>query len=93
MSVIHPEGLPKDEPVGQLGPEPWLSAPATKTVLAALTADGAEIRFVGGCVRDLVLHRPVHDVDIATHDPPERVMICSSAPGFAPFPPASITAR
>jgi poly(A) polymerase len=86
MSVIDPEGLPKDEPVGQLGPEPWLSAPATKTVLAALTADGAEIRFVGGCVRDSVLHRPVHDVDIATHDPPERVMILLERAGIRAIP-------
>jgi len=65
----------KDEPVGQLGPEEWLTAPATRAVLAALTADGAEVRFVGGCVRDSVLRRPVHDIDIATHDPPERVMM------------------
>lgn len=67
--------LPKDQPVGQLGPQPWLEAAATQAVVAALTADGGEVRFVGGCVRDSVLHRPVHDIDIATHDPPERVMM------------------
>ena len=86
MSVINPEGLPKDEPVGQLGPEPWLSAPATKAVLAALTADGAEVRFVGGCVRDSVLHRPVRDIDIATHDPPETVMTLLERAGIRAVP-------
>ena len=35
-----------------LPPQPWMSAPATKAVIAALTAGGSEVRFVGGCVRD-----------------------------------------
>ena len=76
----------QDEPVGQLGPEPWLSSPATQSVLAALTADGAEVRFVGGCVRDAVLHRPVRDFDIATHDAPERVMILLERAGIRAIP-------
>jgi len=51
-----------------------MTAPATKAVIAALTADGAEVRFVGGCVRDSVLMRPVNDIDIATPDPPQKVI-------------------
>lgn len=62
------------EPVGQLSPQDWMAAPETQAVLDALTADGAEARFVGGCVRDSVLKRAIKDIDIATHDPPERVM-------------------
>ena len=38
-------------PTGKLSPQPWLDAPETKAVIAALTAHGAEVRFVGGCVR------------------------------------------
>jgi poly(A) polymerase len=76
----------KDEPVGQLGPQDWLSAPATRTVLAALTADGGEVRFVGGCVRDSVLRRPVRDIDIATHDPPEIVMTLLERAGIRAIP-------
>jgi len=62
------------EPLGQLSPQDWMDAPETKRVVAALTAEGSEVRFVGGCVRDAVLKRRIKDIDIATHDPPERVM-------------------
>jgi poly(A) polymerase len=46
----------------------------TRAVMAALTRDGAEARFVGGCVRDALLGRQVKDIDIATPLPPEAVM-------------------
>jgi poly(A) polymerase len=61
-------------PVRRLTPFPWMRAPATQRVLAALTADGAEVRFIGGSVRDGLLGRPVQDIDLATHDPPETVI-------------------
>ena len=35
-----------------LGAQPWLTARPTRDVIKALTANGAEVRFVGGCVRD-----------------------------------------
>jgi poly(A) polymerase len=66
--------LPKDEPVGELPPQDWLEAEETRAVMAALAADGAQPRFVGGCVRDALARRPVKDIDIATPDPPERVV-------------------
>ena len=53
--------------------QPWMTAPETKAVIGALTAGGAEVRFVGGCVRDSAIGRPVTDIDIATHDLPETV--------------------
>ncbi len=34
-------------------------------------AGGTEVRFVGGCVRDAAIARPVKDIDIATPDLPE----------------------
>ena len=61
-------------PTGKISPQPWLTAPETRTVVEALTADGAEVRFVGGCVRDAMAHRPVTDVDIGTPDKPETVI-------------------
>jgi len=51
-----------------------MTAPETRAVIAALTARGAEVRFVGGCVRDAAIGRPVTDIDIATHDLPETVI-------------------
>lgn len=62
------------EPIGQLSPQVWMQAAETQAVIEALTAAGAEVRFVGGCVRDSVLKRAIKDIDIATHDPPDRVM-------------------
>ncbi len=74
------------DPVGQLPPQDWLIAPETRAVVAALTADGAEVRFVGGCVRDAVLKRPIKDIDIATHDPPEQVMLLLERAGLKAIP-------
>ncbi len=75
-----------DQPVGQLPPQDWMEADETRAVIAALTADGAEVRFVGGCVRDAVLRRPIRDIDIATHDPPERVMTLLERAGVKAIP-------
>ena len=47
---------------------------AASRVVTALSADGAEVRFVGGCVRDTLLGVPVRDVDLATPDRPEAVL-------------------
>lgn len=74
------------EPLGQLAPQPWMDAPETKAVVAALMADGADVRFVGGCVRDSVLHRPIKDIDIATHDAPEKVMELLTRAGIRVIP-------
>ena len=51
-----------------------MTAPATRAVIDALTVDGADVRFVGGCVRDALLGRESDDIDIGTPDPPERVL-------------------
>ncbi|MFC4352432.1 CCA tRNA nucleotidyltransferase [Fodinicurvata halophila] len=47
---------------------------AAEHVIAALQAGGAEVRYVGGCVRDALLGRPLSDIDLATPVPPEQVM-------------------
>jgi poly(A) polymerase len=86
MEFIDADQLPQDEPVGELPPQPWMTAPATKAVLAALSAAGAAPRFVGGCVRDALAHRPVTDIDIATPDRPERVTELLRAAGLRALP-------
>ena len=57
------------EPTGKLTQQSWMTAPETLAVIKALTAGGAEVRFVGGCVRDAMAKQPVNDVDIGTPDP------------------------
>ena len=74
------------EPAGRIAPQPWMTAPATRAVLAALQADGTVVRFVGGCVRDAVLGKPAKDVDIATPDPPETVMALLERAGLKAVP-------
>jgi len=74
------------EPAGQLSPQPWMQAPETARVMAALETGGGPVRFVGGCVRDALLGRPVKDVDIATASPPQRVIELLEAAGIKAVP-------
>jgi poly(A) polymerase len=63
-----------------------MTAPETRAVVSALTADGQTVRFVGGCVRDTLIGRPVGDIDIATPDPPERVIQLLESAGLKAVP-------
>jgi poly(A) polymerase len=58
-----------------IGQAPWMTAPATAAVLDALEAAGGAdcARFVGGCVRNALIGRPVDDIDIATVLSPDEV--------------------
>ncbi|MFN4089537.1 MAG: CCA tRNA nucleotidyltransferase [Alphaproteobacteria bacterium] len=58
----------------RLDPQPWMDSPEASRLIAALSRNGADVRFVGGCVRDALIGRAVSDVDVATPDPPETVM-------------------
>ncbi len=58
----------------RIAPQPWMVEPATRAVLAALSAGGVEARFVGGSVRDALLGKRIGDIDIATPASPDRVV-------------------
>jgi poly(A) polymerase len=58
----------------RIAQQPWMVEPATRAVLAALSEEGVEARFVGGSVRDALLDRPIGDIDIATPAPPEKII-------------------
>ncbi|WP_027723796.1 CCA tRNA nucleotidyltransferase [Tuberibacillus calidus] len=45
-----------------------------KTILKILEENGFKAYIVGGSVRDYLLKRPIHDIDIATSATPEQVM-------------------
>ncbi len=70
----------------RIGPQPWMAAPDTQRVLAALTGGGMEARFIGGCVRDAAIGRRVRDIDLATPLSPEMVMDRLAAAGLKVVP-------
>ncbi|MGD9814900.1 MAG: CCA tRNA nucleotidyltransferase [Hyphomonadaceae bacterium] len=66
---------------------PWLKAPETQKLVAALeAARPGGSRFVGGCVRNTLMGRPVDDIDIATQLTPDRVAEIAAKSGFAAHP-------
>ena len=60
--------------VHKIAPQPWMKAAPTRALLKALGDAGIAARFVGGCVRDALLGRPIADVDLATPARPEAVV-------------------
>lgn len=66
-------GLADSAQIANIGVFPWMEEPAVKAVISALSDAGGAPRFVGGCVRDTVLGRPIHDIDVATILLPEAV--------------------
>lgn len=66
---LEPQGA---APTGQISPQSWLSSPEVDHVFTALQSTGGTARFVGGCVRDALANRPVHDIDIATTTLPDQ---------------------
>ncbi|GGE45667.1 poly(A) polymerase [Primorskyibacter flagellatus] len=64
----------------------WLDHPGTRAVCGMLTGAGHRALFVGGCVRDSLLDRPVGDIDIATDARPERVVALSRKAGIRAVP-------
>ena len=66
--------------------ESWMTAAETRAVTGALMRDAGEARFVGGVVRNALLHRPVSDVDLATPLLPQDVMQRLEAAGIGAVP-------
>src|SRR5256714_10143076 len=69
-----------------IAPQPWMTAPQTCAVIAALADAGIVARFVGGCVRDALLCRAIADIDIATPARPEEVIAALEKAGIKPVP-------
>jgi len=63
---------------------PWMTAPETRAVMAALGEGNA--RFVGGPVRNALLEKPVRDIDIATPLKPGEVVKRLEAAGLKAVP-------
>lgn len=74
MSIAAQPALPGARDIGGFTPPDWMAWPETHQIMAALGASGRPVRFVGGCVRDALLGLKPYDIDIATPEPPERVL-------------------
>jgi len=74
------------KPVEKITPQPWMTTAESRQVVELLSGEGAEARFVGGCVRDAVIGRTVRDVDVATTLVPEEVTKRLEAAGIKVVP-------
>ena len=80
---------PASEDTGATGvriSEDWMTGPAVAPVIAALGEGGVDARFVGGCVRDALLGRPVDDIDIGVPLPPDEAVGRLEAAGLKVVP-------
>jgi poly(A) polymerase len=71
-----------------LGQPAWITAPATRAVMDALEAAGGPdcARFVGGCVRNALIGRPIADIDVATTLTPDATTRALQAAGVRAHP-------
>ncbi|MGZ8369700.1 MAG: CCA tRNA nucleotidyltransferase [Caulobacteraceae bacterium] len=71
-----------------IGKPAWMTDPATVAVMSALEAAGGAdcARFVGGCVRNALMKKPVDDIDIATTLTPDHVTEALLAAGLKAVP-------
>ncbi|MEK0165141.1 CCA tRNA nucleotidyltransferase [Phaeobacter sp. A36a-5a] len=65
---------------------PWLDDPAVQRVCEVLTEGGAEVYFVGGCVRNALLGAPVSDLDLSTNALPQQVIELADKAGIKAIP-------
>jgi poly(A) polymerase len=79
-------GATDDAGLPSLAVADWLTKKPTRTVFAALTAQGAQARAVGGAVRNTLMGIPVKDVDIATTALPEEVLALAERAGLHAIP-------
>ncbi|MBP2158657.1 MULTISPECIES: CCA tRNA nucleotidyltransferase [Asticcacaulis] len=65
-----------------------MQAPATRAVFAALEARGGKgcVRFVGGCVRNALMGRPISDLDLSTQLLPDETEAALEAAGIRNVP-------
>lgn len=78
--------MAQTQPDLQRLPQPWMHEGPAAMVMRALTAEGDAARFVGGCVRDALVGRPIRDIDIATPLSPQRVTELLNKAGLKAVP-------
>lgn len=66
--------------------QPWLNDPHTQDVCNAIMAEGAQVFFVGGCVRNALMGVAASDLDLSTDVHPETVMDLAKKAGLKAIP-------
>ncbi|MDF1748542.1 MAG: CCA tRNA nucleotidyltransferase [Alphaproteobacteria bacterium] len=69
-----------------LTPQDWMHDPDLIRLFAAIREAGGEARYVGGCVRDVLLGRAVHDIDMAVTLVPEDTQRALTVAGIKSVP-------
>lgn len=64
----------------------FLNEPQLQKLLLALGGDGAQVRVVGGAVRNTLRGVPASDLDVATIHQPKEIMSRASKAGFKTVP-------
>lgn len=64
----------------------FLNEPQLQNLLLALGGDGAQVRVVGGAVRNVLRGVPASDLDVATIHVPKEIMARASKAGFKTVP-------
>lgn len=81
MNQAQAQGIKAPEDLAAL-----FGGQALPSVLAALDQEGEETRIVGGALRNRLLGRPVHEIDLATTLLPESVIARATAAGLRAIP-------
>lgn len=66
--------------------EDWLDAPASARIFDSIEGRGYGVYFVGGCVRNALMGRPVTDLDLATDARPEEIIKIAKNSGIKAIP-------
>jgi poly(A) polymerase len=61
----------------------WLEKPSVQTLIRVCAEQDIPIRFVGGCVRDTLMNRSAHDIDVATPISPDVIAETFERLGFS----------
>ncbi len=64
----------------------WFRDASVRMLAQAFQSAGYELYFVGGCVRNALMNRPISDLDLSTDARPEQVMALAKDCGFKPVP-------
>ncbi|MBT6897838.1 MAG: CCA tRNA nucleotidyltransferase, partial [Rhodobacteraceae bacterium] len=64
----------------------WLKKPGVEKITRLLSDAGFEIYFVGGCVRNTLLNRPVDDIDLASNARPDQIQNLARAAKLKTIP-------